>query len=193
MVGWAGDPAILTLSDTAHQAVISLEESVEPSLAGAGELASLADWGSKYVGAVARMAGILRLSEHGPDKGTTTPVTAQTVLAAARIGSYFKACAVDSLRWGWIATEEAVYLLGRVRHLDRGEVSNAIYILPVSPDSKRRTICGQRWSGSLITSGYLIPLPDPDPTGGRPGHRVTEFIHQYKSHKSHRTGRRTNS
>lgn len=83
MAGWGGDPAVLTPTQTAQQAMQTIEAAVEPALAWDGELASLADWGAKYVGAVARIAGILHLAEHGSAKGPREPVTAQTVLAAS--------------------------------------------------------------------------------------------------------------
>jgi hypothetical protein len=75
MAGWGGDPAILTLSRTAQEAMQTIEAAVEPTLAGDGELAPLADWGAKYVGAVARIVGILHLAEHGAEKGPRTPIT----------------------------------------------------------------------------------------------------------------------
>ena len=40
----AADPAVLTLTDTAQTAIQAIEEAVEPTLAGVGELAALADW-----------------------------------------------------------------------------------------------------------------------------------------------------
>ncbi len=73
MAGWGGDPAVLTLTQTAQQAMQTIEAAVEPTLAWDGELAPLADWGAKYVGAVARIAGILHLAEHGSAKGPRDP------------------------------------------------------------------------------------------------------------------------
>jgi hypothetical protein len=54
--GWGGDPAILQLTPETSAQVIKLEAAIEPSLAGDGDLAAIADWGSKYVGAVLRIA-----------------------------------------------------------------------------------------------------------------------------------------
>ena len=79
----------------AQQAMQQIEAAVEPTLAGDGELAPLADWGAKYVGAIARIAGILHLAQHGP-AGARKEVAAGTVKAAVRIGEYFKACAINA-------------------------------------------------------------------------------------------------
>ena len=69
MAGWLGDPAVLMLTPPAHEAIYAIEAAVEPTLADDGELSNLKDWGSKYVGAVARIAGIIHLAEHGAEQG----------------------------------------------------------------------------------------------------------------------------
>ena len=58
---WLEAIPILMLSPGAHKAMIEIETAIEPTLAGDGELASLADWGAKYAGAIARIAGIIHL------------------------------------------------------------------------------------------------------------------------------------
>ncbi|MGH3266900.1 MAG: YfjI family protein, partial [Trebonia sp.] len=170
MAEWAGDPAVLVLTETAHKAMIAIEEAVEPTLAGDGELAPLADWGAKYVGAIARIAGILHLAEHGPDTGPTTPVTAQTIRDATRIGAYFKACAINAFAEMGAdrATADAVYLVERVTGLGQDEVSER--------DIHRACKSRFKTKAELIPAleravdhGYLIPISDSaKPTGGRP-------------------------
>jgi Protein of unknown function (DUF3987)/Natural resistance-associated macrophage protein-like len=125
MAGWVGDPAVLTLTPTAHKAMLMIEEAVEPTLAGDGELATLADWGAKYAGAIARIAGILHLAGQGPDVGPRAAVTAQTMEAAWRIGNYFKACAINAFTEMGAdhVTADAVYLLDRIVSLCLDEVS----------------------------------------------------------------------
>ena len=177
LVGWVGDPAILTLTTAAQKAMEAIEEAVEPTLAGDGELASLADWGAKYVGAVARIAGILHLAEHGAEKGPREAGNAQTVLAAQRIGTYFKACAITAFAEMGTdqATADAVYLLDRVRHIGEGEVSER--------DLQR---AGKRFKTKaelrpaldrLVENGYLTLIHVEESTGGRPAsprYMVTE-------------------
>lgn len=148
---------------------MSIAEKVEPTLGDDGELGALKDWGSKYVGAVARIAGILHLAEHGPD-GLTEPVTAVTVLAAYRIGEYYKACAIRAFTEMGTdqATADAVYLLGRIERLGRDEVSARDVFNAVSR-SRFGTMSDLRPAlERLVDHGYLVPLPKPEATGGRP-------------------------
>jgi replicative DNA helicase len=170
MAGWLGDPAVLTLTATAHEAVIAIETAVEPTLAGDGVLASLADWGTKYAGAIARIAGILHLAEHGPDAGPKTPVTAPTILAANRIGEYFKACAIRAFTEMGAdqVTADAVYLLERIENLGRGEVSERELFTAASRSRFRKKDDLLPALERLVDHGYLLPLPKPEPTGGRP-------------------------
>lgn len=126
MSQWCGDPAVLTLAPKAHDALIAIEEAVEPTLAGDGELAPLADWGAKYVGALARIAGILHLARYG-EQGARIAVEADTIAAAARIGEYFKACAIRAFNeMGMDAdTTDAQYLLDRVtEHYGNGAIGD---------------------------------------------------------------------
>lgn len=167
MAGWVGDPAILTLTEAAHQAFLAIERAVEPTLAGDGELATLADWGSKYAGAVARIAGILHLAQHGPD-GSRSSIDEHTILAASRIGDYFKAAAINAfIEMGTDpVTSEAVYLLERIRHLGQDEFSERD--LHVASRSRFKTKVDLKPAlNRLVDHGYLIPQPVPNQE--RPG------------------------
>ena len=119
------DPVTLRLTPEAQKAITAIEAAVEPTLAEDGELSLIKEWGSKYVAAVARIAGILHLAEHGPKDGTRLPVDPETVEAAGRIGDYFKASAINAfVEMGTDqGTADAVYLSERVRHLGKAEVS----------------------------------------------------------------------
>ena len=103
------------------RAVIELAKELEPDLGSERELAHLADWGSKYMGAVGRIAGNLHLAEYGAEKGVRKAVEVATIRAAAQIGDYFKACAINAFAEMGAdrVTADAVYLLGRIEHLGR--------------------------------------------------------------------------
>ena len=58
-----------------------------------GSLCYLPDWGSKLPGAVARIAGLLHLAEHGA-KGLSLPISVNSVNASCVIGAYFKEHAI---------------------------------------------------------------------------------------------------
>lgn len=92
--GSAG-PLVLTLDDAAAAAFRAVRVEVESSL-GQGDLDSIQDWGSKYPGAVARIAGLLHLVEHGP-AGQHLPVGVEAMTSAIMIGEYFRACAGEVL------------------------------------------------------------------------------------------------
>lgn len=174
MAGWAGDPAVLMLDPRAEAAVLRIEQTVEPTLAGDGELAapaSLTDWGSKYVGEVVRIAGLLHLGQHG-EAGLRYPVQPPTIEAAERIGRYFKACAVNVFSQMGADPEiaDAVYLLERIRRLGQGEVSERELFNACSRPRFPTMADMMPALTRLVDHGYLIPLdnPKPKPAGGRP-------------------------
>lgn len=162
------DPAILTLSPAAQTAFRMIEEAVEPSLADDGELGSLKDWGSKYCGAIARIAGILHLAEHGADHAPRVEVSAATIRSANRIGTYFKACAINAFAEMGTdrVTADAIYLLDRITRLGQDEVSER----DMQRAAKRFQIRADLLPAveRLVEHGYLFPQPAPKPTGGRP-------------------------
>jgi hypothetical protein len=176
MAGWVGDPAVLMLDELAQAEVRRIQDDIEPTLAGEGELASsstLRAWGGKYVGAVVRIAGLLHLGEHG-EAGHSWPVRVETIKAAERIGRYFKAAAINVFNQMGTDpdTADAVYLLGRVEYLcqrgDTDEVSARELFTassrPRFPDMAAMMPALKR----LVEHGYLIQLPAAKPTGGRP-------------------------
>lgn len=160
--------AVLKLTDSAYKAVVAIAEKVEPALADDGELAALKDWGSKFVGTIARIAGILHLAEHGPD-GLTQPVTATTVLAAYRLGEYYRACAIRAFTEMGTdqITADANFLLDRIQLLGQDEVSERD--MQRAGKSRFKTKADLKPVLSrLVDAGYLLALPKPEPTGGRP-------------------------
>jgi hypothetical protein len=70
--------------------MLRLEAELEPRLADGTELGHLADWASKLNGAIARLAGLLHLTEH-LRTGRDAEISTDTVEAAARLGHYYLA------------------------------------------------------------------------------------------------------
>jgi replicative DNA helicase len=87
------DPAVLPLTAEADQRVLAIENTVEPRLRPGAAWGHVVDWGSKYTGAVVRLAGLVHLGEHLHD-GWGKPVDASTVDRAALLGEYFAAHAL---------------------------------------------------------------------------------------------------
>jgi replicative DNA helicase len=84
----------LPLTPEANDAVLAIEEAVEPRLApGTGDFGQLADWGSKLTGSVVRIAGLVHLAAHLRD-GWGKPVTHRTINSARSLGEYFAAHAL---------------------------------------------------------------------------------------------------
>ena len=80
----------LTLDRDAAAVLDKLMEDVERSLGNPEEMGAYAEWGSKFVGAVLRIAGILHAAQ---EPGTMTrllePINRETLLSALRIGDFF--------------------------------------------------------------------------------------------------------
>ena len=96
LAGWVGDPVTISLTAGAQTGVVKILEATEKELGDGGPLAAsaaLREWGSKYAGAVVRIAGLLHLAEHG-SAGVRVPISERTLIAAVRIGTYFKAQAI---------------------------------------------------------------------------------------------------
>jgi len=164
--GWGGDPAILQLSPQAAADAIQIEAATEPSLAGDGDLAALADWGAKYVGAVMRIAGLLHLGSHGHEEAVRTPISRTTVLSAVKIGTYYKIQAVAAFAAMHTdqVTADAVYLLDRLRRHPEATISaRDMHYLTRSRFRTRADL--EAPLIRLLERGWIAALPEPDPDG----------------------------
>jgi replicative DNA helicase len=82
------DPTVLTLDPQAGELLLCFERDLEPRLAaGSGDLAHLAGWAAKLVGASCRLAGLLHLAGHLRD-GWAHPIGPDTFTAAIRLADY---------------------------------------------------------------------------------------------------------
>lgn len=87
------DPAVLMLTPDAAERLLTAAEALEPRLGPDGDLGHIADWASKLIGAVARVAGLLHLAANLRD-GWGMPISAETMAAAIAAGQYFTAHAL---------------------------------------------------------------------------------------------------
>ena len=159
----------LELSPDALHEVREIQRALEPMLAKEGELGALADWGSKYVGAVIRIAGILHMTGYLRDR-FGHQIEAETIKSAHLLGEYYKACAINVFtEMGTDQTvADAIYLLGRIRHLNQEEVSERELFSAASRGRFPTMGALGPALDRLIDHGYLIPVTDTKPTGGRP-------------------------
>ena len=135
---------------------------------------SLTEWGGKYVGAVVRIAGLLHLGEHGEKLGRNYPVQPETIMAAERIGQYFKAVAINVFATmnGDPATADAMYLLERIdrRVQDAGKPVE-VSARGLFTDSSRSPVPQYGGHGSGADQAHRPRLPHPD--GGPESDRRT--------------------
>ncbi len=88
-LGPEGKPFVLKLSGEATLISNEFEEWLEPKLGTNGELELITDWAAKLHGAVARIAGILHLTEHVNNNSPwEMPVSAESFEKAICLGKY---------------------------------------------------------------------------------------------------------
>jgi hypothetical protein len=89
---WPEDEPILVMSESASDRLRAFEAKLEPRLGPDGDLGSIADWASKLVGAIARIAGILHLAWHiDLERPWNEPVLLETIESAIAIGDFYLA------------------------------------------------------------------------------------------------------
>lgn len=113
LASWT-DPAVLLLSPEAHELLLHNEGLIEPQLGEDGDLAPIAEWGSKLAGAIVRLAGLLHLASEG--ESFRTPISHATLHNAVQLGTYFTEHARAAFNLlGHTSTSDAAYLLDHLR------------------------------------------------------------------------------
>ena len=164
------ESAVLSLTADAGAVVLQAEAELEPLLAPGAALSHVTDWAGKYVGSVARLAGLLHLATHQVD-GEQRPISRHTVEAAVRLGRYFlaHALAVFDLMGADPLVEDARHILAwitrsRAESFTRRDAFNA--------NRSRFTKVADLDPvlALLVDHGWIQPLaPSPrSPSGGRP-------------------------
>ena len=161
IAGWVGDPVALAVTAEAHKSIVAVLDATETELADGGVLFTLRDWGSKYVGAVIRIAGLLHLAKYG-SPGVRRPIDRDEVIAAVRLGGYFKLHAVKAFTAmqtdqdtanmmfvldGIIRTSEAVMSERDIHRETRSRFNTVAELRPII--------------ANLIDRGFLAPMPEP--------------------------------
>ncbi len=78
----------LSLDPSAREALRQLQQEIEPKLGPGGELAHIADWASRHIGRIIRLAGILHLAER---KTFEEPIALETLYRANEIAEFLMA------------------------------------------------------------------------------------------------------
>jgi replicative DNA helicase len=163
------EPATLTFTPDAQDAITRLLADTEPRFRPDGDLAHITDWGGKLVGATVRIAGLLHLAKHLRD-GWTQPISADTFADATDIGEYFTAhakAAYDAIGAD-LATTDAKAVLDWARNTARTRFAARDAQPPLRARFKKVTDLDPALR-VLETHGWIRRLPPPPRTGrGRP-------------------------
>ncbi len=111
----------ICLSGEAHEARKNYARLIEGRLA--GEWEHIVDWGSKSVGAMLRIAGLIHAAEQKDPIGT--PISGETVEAAIRVVEYLGAHAMVAYQQMGAdpIIEDAKYLLRRIKGAGDAEIT----------------------------------------------------------------------
>ncbi|MEU4420632.1 DUF3987 domain-containing protein [Actinoplanes sp. NPDC024001] len=165
------DPALLMLTPDANARVLNIEREVEPRLAPGGAWAHIVDWGSKYTGAVVRIAGLLHLAEH-PRHGWGSTISADAIDRAARIGEFYAAHALAAFddMGADAATRNARHVLAWIERTHTSAFTKREAFRAVQSAQIKTTADLDPALAVLEAHGYLRQLDPPAPkrAGGRP-------------------------
>ena len=118
------DPTVLALDPQAAELLLGFERDLEPRLAaGNGDLAHLAGWAAKLVGATCRLAALLHLAGHLRD-GWAQPISPDTFAGAIQLADYLieHARAVFDLMGADPRLDDARWLLDWIGRTNRTPV-----------------------------------------------------------------------
>jgi hypothetical protein len=108
-------PQIVTLSEKAYELLRDFANKIEPMLI--DELADIADFAGKFVGATLRIAGLLYLAEYFTQPNSELILSENFMSSAIRIGEYFleHAKAAYQLMGADEITEQCKYILRQLQ------------------------------------------------------------------------------
>lgn len=164
------DPAVLCLTPDAAARVLALEWEVEPRLAAGGAWAHIVDWGSKYVGAVVRLAGLLSLADRVRD-GWGAPIDLDVLERAVSLGAYFAehALAAFDVMGADPLVDDARYVLDWIERTGAARFTRRDVFSAVSRGRFRKAADLDPVLNLLTGHGYLQAAPVPERSGaGRP-------------------------
>jgi replicative DNA helicase len=163
------DPIVLTLTAPAAVRLTEFEAEIEPRLhPHHGDLAHIADWASKLVGAVARIAGLLHLAARLRD-GWALPVNDATITDAVTIGRYLTdhALAVFDLMGGADPTlDDARYLLAWIERTGAKAFTRRELFTALPRGRFAKVDALDPPLALLVEHSYLRLLPPPERSAG---------------------------
>ena len=179
------EPLELRLTPDAIDALVQLEEWVEPQLdPRGGALATITDWASKFCGAVLRIAGLLHLAEHLND-GYAQPINLDTFRAAERIGRYYlaHALAVFDLMGADPDLDDARHVLDWITRAGRPSFTRRDLFNEIRSQRFAKVTDLHPALELLLEHGYIREqVAEKSPRGGRPS--VAYDVHPAVHHRT---------
>lgn len=171
-------PAVLRLTPEANGHVLALERDIEPRLAPSGSWAHVVDWGSKYVGAIARIAGLLHLAEHLLG-GFASPISAGVLDRAAEIGAYFAEHALTAFddMGADPLVDDARHVLSWVERSQTERFTKRDLFTALSRGRFRKAADLDPVLNLLVGHGYLRSVPSPERRGAGRSPSPTWLVH----------------
>ena len=165
------EPLTLTLSPDADQLRRAASVDYEAMMADGAKLAGLRDWGSKAIGTMVRIAGLLHLAEH-LDDGFARPISVGTMTSAHRLIEYYTDHAL--IAFGLMTTDEttarAIAVLDWIERIGLARFTgrDAYRGLPRTKFAKMADV--EPALTLLEQHGYIrrLPLAPATARGGRP-------------------------
>ena len=160
------EAAVLRLASEANEGMLAIERDIEPCLAPSGSWAHIVDWGSKYAGAIARIAGLLHLAEHLLG-GLGSPISAGALDRAAAIGSYFAdhaLTAFDDMGTDPLV-EDARHVLDWIQRAQAERFTKRDLFTALSRGRFRKAADLDPVLNLLVGHGYLRPVAAPERRG----------------------------
>ena len=159
-------PVVLPLTREANEQMLAIERDIEPRLAPSGNWAHIVDWGSKYAGAIARIAGLMHLAEHSPNC-SDRPIGAETFDRAATIGAYFADHALTAFddMGADPLVEDARHILGWIERSQAEQFTKRDLFTALSRGRFRKAADLDPVLNLLVAHGYLRTAPTPERRG----------------------------
>lgn len=176
----ATERAVLTLDAAANSAMLKFAGRVEAQLGRDGKLAHLSGWASKLVGATVRIAGLLELFSRGTAAGT---ITVGSMRGAIKLAEYFTAhalCAFEVMAGRDAELELARRVVGLIgRNPNFTEFTARDLFTAASRSWMPKMAMMHIALGQLVDYGWIIPLPEPARSDGKPGRNPSPRYHAH--------------
>jgi len=156
------EPASLSRTNGASELMLAIERDVEPRLAPAGSWSHIIDWGSKYAGAVARIAGLFHLADRRDG-----PIDAETLDRAAQVGRYFAhhaLAAFDDMGADPLV-DDATHVLAWIERSQTERFTKRDLFTALSRGRFRKAADLDPVLNLLTGHGYLRPISAPERRG----------------------------